>query len=164
MSRMKRALLKSGDGRSYLCQSEYPSRAAPEHTPLAADARARAATRPAARRVLETAPAAPPALGRANGIEERGLLLLSSATETGLGDVQALAGFIVERRIPAMFVESSVPPRTIEAVQAAVRSRGFDVQIGGQLYSDAMGRAGTEDGTYPGMVRHNIRTIVEALQ
>jgi manganese/zinc/iron transport system substrate-binding protein len=78
-------------------------------------------------------------------------------------DVQELAAFIVEREIPALFVESSVPQRTIEAVQAAVRSQGFDVQIGGQLYSDAMGDPGTPEGSYTGMVRHNIDTIVAAL-
>ena len=77
--------------------------------------------------------------------------------------MQELAELITNRRIPAVFVESSIPLRTIEAVQAAVRARGFDVRIGGQLYSDAMGTPGTPDGTYIGMVRHNIDTIVGAL-
>jgi ABC-type Zn uptake system ZnuABC Zn-binding protein ZnuA len=78
-------------------------------------------------------------------------------------DIQALADFIAERRIPAVFVESSVPPATIEALQGAVRSRGFEVAIGGQLFSDAMGEMGTPEGTYLGMVRHNVDTIVGAL-
>jgi manganese/zinc/iron transport system substrate-binding protein len=69
----------------------------------------------------------------------------------------------VERKIPAVFVETSVSPRTIEALNEAVRARGFDVTIGGNLYSDAMGTPGTPDGTYIGMVRHNIDTIVSAL-
>jgi manganese/zinc/iron transport system substrate-binding protein len=69
----------------------------------------------------------------------------------------------VERKIPAVFVETSVSPRTIEALNEAVRARGFDVEIGGNLYSDAMGNPGTPDGTYIGMVRHNIDTIVTAL-
>ena len=56
-----------------------------------------------------------------------------------------------------------MPPRTIEAVQAAVRAQGFDVQIGGELFSDAMGDPGTEEGTYVGMVRHNVDTIVNSL-
>ena len=62
-----------------------------------------------------------------------------------------------------MFVESSVSPRSIKAVQAAVKSRGFSVSIGGELFSDAMGSPGTPEGTYLGMVRHNINTIVDAL-
>ncbi|MDP2690740.1 MAG: zinc ABC transporter substrate-binding protein, partial [Deltaproteobacteria bacterium] len=84
-------------------------------------------------------------------------------SEAGTQDVQNLAAFIVERRIPAIFVESSVPPKFIEAVQAAVEAKGFDVKVGGSLYSDAMGNPGTPDGTYIGMVRHNIDTIVGAL-
>ena len=71
---------------------------------------------------------------------------------------------IVERRIPAAFVETSIPQRTIEAVQAAVRARGFAMRIGGSLFSDAMGNPGTDEGTYPGMIRHNVNTIVDALK
>ena len=97
-------------------------------------------------------------------IDERGLQGISTAAEAGAGDVQQLAGFIADRRIPAIFVESSVSPRTIEAVREAVRSRGFDVRIGGSLYSDAMGNPGTPDGTYIGMVRHNIDAIVAGLR
>jgi manganese/zinc/iron transport system substrate-binding protein len=77
--------------------------------------------------------------------------------------LQDLARFIAERRIAAIFVESSVPLRNVEALQAAVRARGFNVTIGGQLYSDAMGTPGTPEGTYIGMVKHNIDTIVGAL-
>jgi manganese/zinc/iron transport system substrate-binding protein len=66
--------------------------------------------------------------------------------------------------VPAIFIESSVPRRAIEAVQAAARDRGHDVAIGGELYSDAMGPAGTPEGTYIGMVRHNVETMVGALQ
>jgi len=114
-------------------------------------------------RVLITAHDAFNYFGRAYGFEVRGLQGISTATEAGTGDVQNLVNFIVKRRIPAIFVESSVPPRTIEAVQKAVKSRGFDVQIGGELFSDAMGTAGTDEGTYDGMVRHNIDVIVKAL-
>ncbi len=88
---------------------------------------------------------------------------ISTASEAGTADVQDVAEFIAEHKIPAIFVESSVPPRTIEAVQAAVRSRGFEVEIGGELFSDAMGDPGTSEGTYIGMVRHNIDTIVNSL-
>ena len=101
--------------------------------------------------------------GQRYGFEVIGLQGLSTATEAGAGDVQELADMITERQIPAIFVESSIPRATIEAVQEATRSRGWDVKIGGSLYSDAMGESGTPDGTYIGMVRHNISTIVEAL-
>jgi manganese/zinc/iron transport system substrate-binding protein len=114
-------------------------------------------------KVLVTAHDAFNYFGRAYGFQVRGLQGISTATEAGTGDVQALAAFIAERRIPAIFVESSIPQRTIEAVQAAVRSRGFETHIGGQLFSDAMGDAGTPQGTYIGMVRHNIETIMNAL-
>ena len=122
-----------------------------------------AARVPEETRVLITAHDAFNYFGQAYGFEVRGLQGISTASEAGTADVQELARFIAERQIPAVFVESSVPPRTIEAVQAAVRAQGFDVQIGGELFSDAMGSAGTPAGTYDGMVRHNIDTIVSAL-
>ena len=127
------------------------------------EVRAKAQTVPAERRVVITAHDAFNYFGRAYGFEVRGLQGISTAAEAGTADVQALAQFIVARRIPAIFVESSVSPRTIEAVQAAVRARGFGVKIGGQLYSDALGNAGTPAGTYPGMVRANVQTITAAL-
>ncbi len=77
--------------------------------------------------------------------------------------MQDLAELIAERRIPALFVETSVSPRAIEAVQEAVRARGHEVVVGGSVYSDAMGDEGTPEGTYVGMVRHNIDTIVKSL-
>ncbi len=125
--------------------------------------RQQAARIPAAQRVLITAHDAFNYFGRAYGFEVRGLQGVSTATEAGTGDVQGLARFIAERQIRALFIESSVPVRNVEAVQAAVRARGFEVRIGGELFSDAMGSAGTVEGTYVGMVRHNIDTIVNAL-
>lgn len=125
---------------------------------------AQAATVPAEQRVLVTAHDAFNYFGRAYDFEVLGLQGISTASEAGTADVQNLAAYIAERRIPAIFVESSVPVRNIEAVQAAVRNRGFDVQIGGRLFSDAMGDGGTPEGTYIGMVRHNIDTIVSALR
>jgi len=125
--------------------------------------RAQAARVPAEQRVLITAHDAFNYFGRAYGFRVRGLQGISTAAEAGTADVQALAEFIAERRIPALFVESSIPRRTIEAVQEAVAARGFGVRIGGSLFSDAMGNRGTEEGTYIGMVRHNIDTIVGAL-
>ncbi len=123
-----------------------------------------AARVPADQRVLITAHDAFNYFGRAYDFEVLGLQGISTASEAGTGDVQQLSDFIAARRIPAIFIESSVPVRNVEAVQAAVRDRGFDVGIGGQLFSDAMGDAGTPEGTYVGMVRHNIDTIVGALQ
>lgn len=114
-------------------------------------------------RVIVTAHDAFSYFGRRYGFEVIGLQGLSTATEAGAGDVQTLANTIAERKIPAIFVESSIPRATIEAVQEATRSRGWDVKIGGSLYSDAMGEGGTPDGTYIGMVRHNVSTIVESL-
>lgn len=122
-----------------------------------------AARVPEAQRVLITAHDAFNYFGRAYGFEVMGLQGISTASEASTADVQDLANFIAENEIPAIFIESSVPVRNIEAVQAAVAGRGFDVQIGGQLFSDAMGDAGTPEGTYVGMVRHNIDTIVAAL-
>jgi manganese/zinc/iron transport system substrate-binding protein len=118
---------------------------------------------PADRRVLITAHDAFNYFGRAYGFQVRGLQGISTASEAGTADVQRLAEFIATRRIPAIFVESSIPRRTIEAVQEAVAARGFQVEIGGSLFSDAMGNPGTPEGTYMGMVRHNIDTIVGAL-
>lgn len=115
-------------------------------------------------RVLITAHDAFGYFGQRYGFEVRGLQGISTASEAGAGDVQALADFIAERKIKAIFVESSVPQATIEAVQQAVNSRGWQVAIGGQLFSDAMGNAGTPQGTYIGMVRHNVDTIVGALK
>ena len=123
----------------------------------------RADTLPNEKRVLITAHDAFNYFGKGYGFEVMGLQGISTESEAGTSDVQELATFIVERRIPAIFVESSVPPRYIEAVQAAVKSRGFDVAVGGELFSDAMGNPGTPEGNYLGMVRHNINTIVDAL-
>ncbi len=125
--------------------------------------RARVAELPPERRVLVTAHDAFNYFGHAYGFDVRGLQGINTAAEAGTGDVQALARFIVERRLPAIFVESSIPLRTVQAVQEAVRARGWEVEIGGSLFSDAMGDAGTVEGTYPGMVRHNVNTIVDAL-
>ncbi|MEI2618579.1 MAG: zinc ABC transporter substrate-binding protein [Thermomicrobiales bacterium] len=122
------------------------------------------ATIPAGARLLITAHDAFGYMGAAYGLEVRGLQGASTATEAGAADVRGLADLIVERGIKAIFVESSVPQATIEAVQAAVRARGHEVAIGGQLFSDAMGDEGTPEGTYIGMVRHNVATIVAALR
>lgn len=122
------------------------------------------ATIPESSRVLITAHDAFGYFGAQYGMEVRGLQGTSTATEAGARDVQALADFICQRGIKAIFVESSVPQATIEAVKAAAQAEGCNVAIGGQLFSDAMGNAGTPEGTYLGMVRHNVDTIVKALR
>ena len=118
---------------------------------------------PADQRVLVTAHDAFNYFGNAYGFEVHGLQGISTVDEASIADVQELAAFIVERRVPAVFVESSVSVRNLEAVKAAVKAKGFEVQIGGELFSDAMGSLGTPEGTYIGMVRHNIDTIVKGL-
>lgn len=126
--------------------------------------RNRAAELEEGQRVLVTAHDAFQYFGKAYGFEVRGLQGISTDAEAGTADVSELAGFIVERQIKAIFVESSVPPKTIEALQAAVKAQGFDVAIGGELYSDSLGDAESGAGTYLLTVRANIDTIVDALK
>ena len=118
---------------------------------------------PAPQRVLVTSHDAFSYLGRAYDVDVRGLQGISTTSEAGAQDVQALASFVTKRRIPALFVETSVSPRGIEAVRQAVRAKGFTVRVGGTLYGDALGDRGTPEGTYVGAVRHNIDTIVRGL-
>ncbi len=118
---------------------------------------------PPERRVLVTAHDAFGYFARAHGFEVWSLQGVSTATEAGIADVQRLAERIVARRIPAIFVETSVPPRFIEAVREAVRARGFEVALGGELYSDSLGDPDSPAGSYVGMVRWNVETIVRAL-
>ena len=121
------------------------------------------ATIPAEQRVLVTAHDAFAYFAVRYGIEVVALQGFNTAAEASARDVQALADLIVARSIPAIFVESSIPRATVEAVQAAVRARGHEVAIGGELFSDAMGDAGTAEGAYPGMIQHNLHTITDAL-
>ncbi len=123
----------------------------------------RVASLPEDRRILITAHDAFGYFGRRYGVEVVGIQGISTLAEAGLKDVERVVDLVVDRGVPAIFVESSVSPRTVEAVQAAVEDRGGQVEIGGQLYSDALGAAGTPAGTYVGMVRHNVDTLVEAL-
>ncbi|PJF48468.1 MAG: manganese transporter [Candidatus Thermofonsia Clade 3 bacterium] len=131
---------------------------------LQAYAEQRIALIPPGSRVLITSHDAFGYFGRRYGFEVRGLQGVSTAAEAGARDVQELAALIADRKIKAIFVESSVPPDAIEAVQAAVRARGWDVVIGGELFSDALGADGTLEGTYIGMFKHNVDTIVGALR
>lgn len=119
---------------------------------------------PEEKRILVTAHDAFNYFGEAYNFQVVGLQGLSTATEAGVQDVQKLSDFIIENKINAIFVESSVPRRTIEALQQAVNSKGHAVDIGGSLYSDALGDPGTEEGTYIGMYLYNVSTIVGQLK
>lgn len=120
-------------------------------------------TLPEDKRILVTAHDAFNYFGKAYGFQVVGLQGLSTATEAGVQDVQNLSKFIIDNQVKAIFVESSVPKRTIEALQKAVNSKGFNVDIGGTLYSDALGNADTPEGKYIGMFEYNVKTIVNAL-
>jgi len=119
---------------------------------------------PQEKRILVTAHDAFNYFGRKFGFEVVGLQGISTATEAGVQDVQRITQFIIDNKVKAVFIESSVPRRTVEALQAAVRDQDQEVEIGGELYSDALGSAGTEEGTYVGMYKHNVNTIVNALK
>ncbi|PKM68266.1 MAG: manganese transporter [Firmicutes bacterium HGW-Firmicutes-2] len=119
---------------------------------------------PESARVIITAHDAFQYFGKAYGMEVLGLQGISTESEAGTGDVKSLADYIVEGQIKAIFVESSVPKRNIEALQEAVKAQGFDVEIGGELYSDSLGTTGTDAETYIGTMRSNVETIVNALK
>ena len=119
---------------------------------------------PADQRVLITAHDAFGYFGIAYGIEVRGLQGISTVAEYGVNDVSRLVNFIVDRRVKAIFVESSVPERSINAVREGCKARGWNVAVGGTLYSDAMGPAGSGADTYISMVRSNVNAIVEAMR
>jgi manganese/zinc/iron transport system substrate-binding protein len=119
---------------------------------------------PEEHRILVTAHDAFGYFGRRYGIRVVGIQGISTLAEAGLRDVERVVDLVVDAGVPAIFVESSVSPRTVEAVRAAAADRGHPLALGGELYSDALGADGTPAGTYVGMVRHNVETIVEALQ
>lgn len=122
------------------------------------------ATLPVDKRRLVTAHDAFSYFGKAFDFDVVGLQGLSTATEAGVQDVQKTATYIIDHKVKAVFIESSVPKRTIEALKAAVNSKNHDVVIGGTLFSDALGNPETPEGTYIGMFKFNVHTIVEALK
>ena len=115
-------------------------------------------------RVLVTAHDAFQYFGHAYGLEEMAIQGWSTDSEAGIREIQNLADEISERKIKAVFVETSISPATIEALTAAVQDKGHDVVIGGELFSDAIGEKGTSEGTYVGAFTHNVETIVNALK
>ncbi len=121
-------------------------------------------TLPEEQRRLVTAHDAFNYFGRSFGFDVVGLQGISTATEAGVQDVQKTASYIIDHKVKAIFIESSVPKRTVEALQAAVNSKNHQVAIGGTLFSDALGNPGTPEGTYIGMFRYNVKTIVNSLK
>jgi manganese/zinc/iron transport system substrate-binding protein len=119
---------------------------------------------PEEQRVLVTAHDAFNYFGAKYDLQVKGLQGLSTDAEYGLGDVQSLVNTLVDRNIKAVFVESSISEKSINAVIAGAEDKGHEVSIGGELFSDAMGKDGTDEGTYIGMYRHNVDTIVDALK
>lgn len=118
---------------------------------------------PPAQRILVTAHDAFGYFGRFLDLEVVGLQGLSTETEVSLKDIERTVELLVSRSVPAVFVESSINPDSIRAVIEGAKRQGLEVRLGGELFSDAMGAAGTEEGTYIGMYRHNVETIVQAL-
>lgn len=115
-------------------------------------------------RVLITAHDAFKYFGRVYEIEVKGLQGISTAAEYGIQDVSSLVNYIVDNEIKAIFVESSVPKRSIEAVIQGARERGHELKLGGELYSDALGGEGSGAETYISMFEKNVETIASALQ
>lgn len=119
---------------------------------------------PEEQRYLVTAHDAFGYFGRMHDIEVVGLQGLSTEDEIGVSDINETIDLIEQYQVPAIFVESTINPNSIEAVLEGAKEKGLEVEIGGELYSDAMGEHGTEEGTYIGMYRYNVDTIYEAIE
>ena len=131
---------------------------------LAAFAKQRAAEIPEEQRILVTAHDAFNYFGESLGFEVSGLQGLSTEAEYGVKDVENMVKYLVDNNIKAIFVESSVSDKAMQAVIEGAKEKGHDVTIGGELFSDAMGAEGTKEGSYIGMYEHNINTIVDSLK
>jgi len=131
---------------------------------LKAEATEKLSSIPKKQRILVTAHDAFGYFGRMYDIEVVGLQGLSTEDEVGLSDIQSTVELLIEKQVPAVFVESSINPKSIQAVIEGASKAGLKVELGGELFSDAMGEAGTEEGTYLGMYRHNVNMIYEALK
>lgn len=118
---------------------------------------------PKDKRILVTAHDAFGYFGRMHDIKVVGLQGLSTDAEIGVSDINETINIIKEHRVPAIFIESSINDSSIKAVIEGAKNEGIDVKLGGELFSDAMGEPGTEEGTYLGMYRHNVDTIYKAL-
>ncbi len=131
---------------------------------LDTDVREQLAAVPERQRVLITSHDAFHYLGNRYDMDVAAIQGISTAAEATTASIERIAELMERRNIKAVFVESSVPKQTIDAVLAAARQRGHDAKIGGELFSDAAGKPGTPEGTYIGMVRHNAETISEGLK
>ena len=126
--------------------------------------RAAIATIPDANRVLVTAHDAFGYFSAAYGIEaSEAIEGISTESEAAIADIRAVADFVRERGVVAVFPETTINPRTIEALVREVQAQGGTLTLGTALYSDAMGDPGTAEGTYIGMIRHNVASVVAAL-
>jgi len=148
------------------CRDALSARATAHRAELAALdtwARTSIASIPEAQRVLVTSHDAFHYFGSAYGLTVHGIEGISTESEASIADIRETTELVVKSGVPAIFLESSISPRTIEAVRAAARDQGQAVALGGTLFGDAMGSAGTPEGTIIGMLRHNILTITAAL-
>ena len=118
---------------------------------------------PAERRVLVTAHDAFSYFGRAYGLEVRGVQGISTVSQAGVKDIEDLTSFIVERKLPAVFVETSVSDKGVQKLVEGARQRGHAVALAPAIFSDSTGPAGTFEGTYLGMIDHNVTVIARAL-
>jgi manganese/zinc/iron transport system substrate-binding protein len=123
----------------------------------------RLAAVPEQRRVMVTAHDAFRYFGRAYGVEVVGIQGTSTEAEAGLGDINRLVDLVVERRIPAVFVETSVSDRNVAALREGARARGHEVALGGRLHSDSLGAAGSGAATLEEALRSNVATILAGL-
>jgi len=121
------------------------------------------ATIPASQRILVTAHDAFHYLGARYGLEVTGIQGISTESEAGVQDIERLVDLLVERKIGAIFIETTVAERNVRALIDGAASRGHTVALGGELFSDAMGAPGTYEGSYVGMIDHNVTTITRAL-
>lgn len=121
------------------------------------------ATIPETQRFLVTAHDAFGYMGRAYGLDVRGIQGLSTESEAGVRDIEELIDFLVQQKIPSVFIETSIAAKNIKALIEGAKAKNLEVSIGGELFSDAMGAAGSYEGTYIGMIDHNITTITRAL-
>lgn len=123
-----------------------------------------ATIQPKSKRVMITSHDAFRYFGRAYDIEVKGIQGISTEAEASVRDINQLVDFIVSRKVPAVFVETSVNQRNMTSLREGCKARKHDVVLGGELFSDAMGKSDTPEGTYIGMIRHNVETITQALK
>lgn len=158
--------LTQGPGVDARCAAAIEERAA-AYRSLLLDlddwARRSLGTIPPEQRVLVTAHDAFEYFGRAYGIEVVGVQGISTETEAAVADIRRVADLVVSRAVPAVFIESTINPRTLQAVIDGVRQRGGTVRLGAQLYADSLGADDRPEGTYVGMLVHDVAAITTEL-